>query len=237
MQHQHHKAERQRDHKQTWVQRLNLHPTKKEVIHPRLHSCAPALYHPWEANQWGGTGGNPHCCDMMSNIRLHVSHRSHVNVLRDGLLLVTTLVRPRSVSVRVNRYLSGYLVSQQQTGILNHQQERSNSTESTLDVVMENRQKQGCYMKLQSWILLLCQLTGEKVSDSEQIWRAFARFPAPKLASFQKGFFLKWRGHAEQRKKFQRSGKKSPNLLAFSCYFRLGNALVLVWLQRWPTEE
>lgn len=36
----------------------------------------------------------------------------------------------------MNRYLGGYLVSQQQTGILSDRQEKSNSTESTFDVVM-----------------------------------------------------------------------------------------------------
>lgn len=47
--------------------------------------------------------------------------------------------------MRGNRYLGGYLVSQQQTGILNDQQEKSNSTVSTFDVVMNKPQKQACY--------------------------------------------------------------------------------------------
>lgn len=46
----------------------------------------------------------------------------------------------------MNGYLGGYLVSQQQTGILNDQQEKSNSTESTFDVVIKKQQKQASYI-------------------------------------------------------------------------------------------
>lgn len=42
----------------------------------------------------------------------------------------------------MNRYLGGYLVSQQQTGVLNDQQEKSNSTESTFDGVIKKQEKQ-----------------------------------------------------------------------------------------------